>query len=103
MLSAQQIEDLLRDSLISLNEEKPEGRKIPVSNDTVLLGGGTLLDSLDFVVIITDIEERLHALTGREIPLGADLQAFDEDNSFRTVATLGKHITIILQSEQSNA
>ena len=92
MLTSAQIKDLLRDSLVRLNEEKAEGQKIPISDATVLLGTGTLLDSLDFVAIVTDIEDQLHALAGQAIPLGTDMQAFDDDNPFRTVATLEKHI-----------
>ena len=100
MLSQQQVKDLIRDSLIALNDEKKDGHKIPISGDTVLLGSGTLLDSLDFVLVVTYIEERLHTLTGQEIQIGADLQEFNEDNPFRTTATLSDHIAAILQSEQ---
>ena len=99
MLSKEQVKDLVRDSLITLNAEKEQSQKIPVSDDTVLLGSGALLDSLDFVLVVTNIEERLYALMGREIHLAADLQSFDEDHPFRTAATLSEHITTILQSE----
>ena len=99
MLSKQQAKDLVRDSIIAINEEKEEGQKIPVSDDTILLGSGTLLDSLNIVVLITDIEERLHALTGRELQITEDMMSFEGDNPFRTVATLSEHIATILQSE----
>lgn len=99
MLSKQQVKDLVRDSLIALNVEKKDDQKIPVSDDTILLGRGTLLDSLDLVFVVTDIEERLHALTGQEIQLATDLQSFDEDHPFRTAATLSEHIATVLQSE----
>ena len=102
MLSKQQIENLVLKSLVTLNEEKQEGQKIPVSDETILLGTGALLDSLDFVLIVTDIEEQLHALTGRVIPLGTDVQAFQEGNPFRTVAMLRGHIETILDAGQSN-
>lgn len=101
MLPMQQIKDLVRESLITLNEEKKEDQKIPVCDDTVLLGSGTLLDSLDFIVLVTNIEERLHTLTGREIQLVADLPSSQEDNPFRTIGTLSRHIATIMQSEQS--
>jgi len=102
MLTTAQIKDLLRDSLVKLNEEKAEGQKIPISDETVLLGTGTLLDSLDFVVIVTDLEEQLHALTGQMIPLGTDMQAFDDNNPFRTVATLEEYIGMLLSSRTPN-
>jgi acyl carrier protein len=102
MLTSAQIKDVLRDSLVRLNEEKAEGQKIPISDATVLLGTGTLLDSLDFVVIVTDIEDQLQALTGQVIPLGTDMQAFDDSNPFRTVATLKEHIGMLLSSGNPN-
>ena len=98
MLSEQQIENVVLGSLMTLNNEKQEGQKIPVSNETILLGSGTLLDSLDFILIITDIEEQLNVLTGQDVPLAVDLQAFEDDNPFRSVATLRNHIGIILET-----
>jgi acyl carrier protein len=102
MLSKQQIEAVVLESFVTLNKEKQEGQKIPVSNETVLLGSGSPLDSLDFVVIITDIEDQLFALTGEVIPLGTDLKAFQEGNPFRTVATLRRHIEKIIETGSSN-
>ena len=102
MLSEQQIESVVLGSLVTLNNEKREGNKIPVSDETILLGSGTLLDSLDFIVIVTDIEEQLNALIGQEIPLAVDLQALEVDNPFRTVATLRNHIGALLQTTQAN-
>ena len=102
MLSMQQIRGIVNDSLNAINEEKAEGSKIPISDDTVLLGTGTLLDSLDFVLLVTNVEEGLQNLTGQEVAIGADLQSFEEENPFRTVATLSNHIETILQLGQSN-
>ncbi|MDA2933356.1 hypothetical protein MYX82_03325 [Acidobacteria bacterium AH-259-D05] len=101
MLSKQQVKDLVRESLIMLNEEKKEDQKIPVADDTALLGSGTLLDSVDFIVIVINIEERLQALTGHEIQLTADLRLLHEDSPSLTVAVLSEHIVTILQTEQS--
>ena len=98
MLSKQQASDLVLESLVALNQEKEEGAKIPVSSDTVLLGTGTDLDSLDLIFVITNIEDRLYALANREIQLAADAKVFEGDDPFRTVASLGDHIAAIMQS-----
>lgn len=97
MLSKQDVSNLVQESLKGLNQEKEEGNKIPVANDTVILGSGTLLDSLDFIVIITDIEERLFASTGQSIQLVVDLDSPEESNPFRNVDTLSEHITEMLK------
>ena len=102
MLTEQEIENVVLGSLVTLNTEKQEGHKIPVSDETILLGTGTLLDSLDFIVIITDIEQQLRVLVGREIQLSVDVQAFEKDNHFRTVATLRDHIGGILETGLAN-
>ena len=98
MLTKQQANEMVLESLVALNEEKEEGEKIPVSADTVLLGTGTGLDSLDLIFVITNIEDRLYDLGNREIQLAADAQSFEGDHPFRTVATLGEHIAAIMQS-----
>lgn len=98
MLTKQQANDLVLESLVALNEEKEDDEKIPVSTDTVLLGMGTGLDSLDLIFVITNIEDRLYDLAKREIQLATDAQAFEGDHPFRTVATLGEHIAAIMHS-----
>jgi len=98
MLSKQDVSVLVQQSIDGLNEEKGEGKKIPVADDTVLLGSGTMLDSLDFIVIVTDIEERLFASTGQTIHLAIDLDAPEDSNPFRDVGVLSEHIATMLTS-----
>ena len=95
MLTIQQAKELVLQSLAALNEEKEAGEKIPVSVDTVLMGIGTPLDSLDLIFLITNIEDRLFAIADREIQLAADSQAFEGNHPFRTVTTLSEHIAAI--------
>ena len=99
MLTKQQANEVVLESLVALNEEKEEGEKIPVSADTVLLGMDTGLDSMDLIYLITNIEHRLYDLANQEIQLAADAEAFEGDHPFRTVATLGEHIAAIMKSE----
>ena len=56
MLTTQQVKDLVLDSIVAVNEEKQGGEQIPVSPETVLLGSGSPLDSLDFILLVTNIE-----------------------------------------------
>jgi len=97
MLSKQEVSNIVQESLKVLNQEKEEGKKIPIADDTVILGSGTLLDSLDFIVIITDVEERLFASTGQNIQLVVDLDSPEESNPFRDVGTLSEHIAKMLK------
>ena len=99
MLSKHDVSVLVQESIKGLNQEKEEGKEIPVANDTVLLGRGSLLDSLDFIVIITDVEERLYASTGQNLRLVVELDVPEEANPFRDVGTLSEHITAMLSPE----
>ena len=90
---------MILEILAALNEEKEEDEKFPVSKDTVLLGTGTPLDSLDLIYVITGLEDRLFSLTNREIQLVTEADDLEGDHPFRTVSTLGEHITSILTSE----
>lgn len=98
MLSTHDVSVLIQESIKGLNTEKEEGKKIPAADDTVLLGSGTLLDSLDFIMIVTDIEERLFASTGQTIQLAVDLDAPEDSNPFRNVGALSEHIAAMLTS-----
>ena len=99
MLSNQEVQDLVRASIVSVNEEKLGGEQIPTGEDTVLIGSGTVLDSLDFILLVTNIEERLYASTKRQYQLVQDMGAFDNNNPFRTVASLSDHIISVIGTE----
>jgi len=96
MVTKQEISALIQESIKALNEEKAEDKKIPVSDDTRLLGSGTLMDSLDFIVVITSIEERVLASTGQNVELDVDLDTPEESNPYRDVGTLSAHIATML-------
>ena len=92
MLSADQVKEIILESLGALNEEKKPDELIRVAHDTVLLGRGSMLDSLDFILLVTNVEERLHAAAGRDIEVVAPFESFEEQNPFRSVTTLSEHI-----------
>ena len=59
----------IRDSLATVNSERPAEDQIPVSDETALLGRDAALDSLAFVTFVADLEERLLGATGRDFVL----------------------------------
>ena len=98
MLSEQQAKELVRDSLVAINEEKKGGDPIPIGEDTVLLGSGSVLDSLDFILVISNVEDRVFALTNKQLQLVSGIESFDGDHPFRTATTLAAHIMSILET-----
>jgi acyl carrier protein len=85
--------NLIRDAFSDLADGGILEMKIEVTPATVLLGAGTPLDSLGFVSVMTEIEDRLAAAAGREVLLLFDeIHAFNPDRSTLTVGTLSRFI-----------
>jgi len=82
---------LIRECLEELNAERDPDEQIRIGEDTPLLGGDTQLDSLAFVSFVADLEDRLHASTGRDFVLVGELDAA-EDQPFRNVSALADRI-----------
>lgn len=98
-LTVQEITQILFDSLAALNQERSPDRQIPVSESTTLMGTGTHLDSLGFIMFLTDVEERLSA-SGEEIQDLFALELFGAaDTPFRDVASLARHLEAHLRTE----
>jgi acyl carrier protein len=83
--------DLIQQCLKGLNAERLDDDQIPIGEDTPLLGGESQLDSLAFVALVADLEERLQASTGRDFVLVGEFDA-SESHPFRTVSTLADRI-----------
>jgi acyl carrier protein len=72
---------------------------IEVTGDTVLIGPGTVLDSIGFVTLFTDLEELLSDITGEEIFLLIDeIHEFNPEDTFLTAAVLAKYLENMLEN-----
>jgi acyl carrier protein len=90
-LKRTEVLDLIEQCLIALNAERPDDDQISVGEDTLLLGGESQLDSLDFVAFVADLEERLQVSTGRDFVLVGELDS-SESQAFREVSALADRI-----------
>ncbi len=90
-LKRAEVSNLIQQCLIALNAERGEDEQIAIGEDTPLLGGESQLDSLAFVALVSDLEERLHQLTGQDIVLVGELDP-DGGHPFRNVSTLADRI-----------
>ena len=99
MLSQENILKLIEDSIASLRRIDLIKEDLTVSSDTVLLGSGSVLDSIAFVTFITDVEDRLNRETGQELFLVlTDIHEFNTESSYLTVSVLVHHIVKLTQS-----
>jgi acyl carrier protein len=84
----EQIFELVRDSVLELNEELSYPELASPQEATVLYGGETGLDSLSLVSLIVALEGRVGDAMGKPVVL-ADEKAMSERSSpYRTVASL---------------
>ena len=58
---------LMQDAMTGLRRSGMIKQDIPVDGNTVLLGKGSLLDSIAFVTFISDLEDLVSDWTGKEL------------------------------------
>ena len=84
------IASLVRSGTISTSDD--------INAETVLLGRGSVLDSLGFITLVTDLEDRLEAVICRETYLVLDdINEFNINNPALTVAVLAQYIEKLSQ------
>lgn len=90
---------LITSAIASLHASGMIEQEVQVTDDTVLLGAGSPLDSMSFVAFITELEDRLTAMLERDVFLLFDeIHAFNPDKSRLTAGTLGEFITRLAPS-----
>ena len=93
MVSREQALQLIQDSLSSLQRVGLIEKEVTVSEDTVLLGTGSALDSIAFVTFVTDLEERLDRESNQEIYIVLDeIHEFNAGNTSVPVGVLARYI-----------
>ncbi len=95
------IDTILFAAIEELNEQLPEGQKIPADKGTQLFGHRGVLDSLALVNLIVIAEQKVQEELDVAITL-ADERAMSQKNSpFKSVESLAQYIAMLVR-EQSN-
>ena len=98
MLQRNEILTIVQEVFKGLEESGVITGKVELNENTVLLGGGAVLNSIGFVTMFTDLEDRLGERTGKEIYLLLDeIHEFNQGNTFLTVGVLLSFIEKILK------
>jgi len=82
-----------------VNQQLPKENRLDKSVDVVLFDKTGSLDSLGLVTLIVAIEQKIEEEFGMTITLTDDRAIQQEDNFFRTIATLADYITLLLSQE----
>ena len=91
MLTREVAGQLIQLSIEELNADRDQGAKIAISDDLLLNGEGSPLDSLDFVNFALALEDRLQQHGGITLDLFEESKG---DKSF-TVSTLAEYLAAV--------
>jgi acyl carrier protein len=82
-----------------LNEQLPKGVQIDKSLDAPLYGSTGKLESLDFVTLIMEVEEKINAEFGTDITIADENLLSKEKSPFSTLGTLIDYLNEVLTKE----
>src|SRR5207253_7756382 len=82
-----------------LNEQLPKGVQIEKSLDAPLYGASGKLESLDFVTLIMEVEEKINAEFGTDITIADEHLLSKQNSPFSSVRTLVEYLEEVLKQE----
>jgi acyl carrier protein len=82
-----------------LNEQLPKGVQIDKALDAPLYGSTGKLESLDFVTLIMEVEEKINAEFGTDITIADENLLSKEKSPFSTLGTLIDYLNEVLAKE----
>ena len=98
-MNKNEIFQLIQESFDGLVDGGVIEERTDVSNNSVLIGPGSILDSIGFVTLFTDLEECLSEATGQEIYLLIDeIHEFNPEDMFLTIEVLVNYIANMLNN-----
>ena len=81
----------------NVNEQLPAGVKIDKELDAPLYGASGKLESLDFVTLIMEVEEKINSEFGSDITIADDNLLSKEKSPFSTLGTLIDYLRDLLK------
>src|SRR6266446_5924882 len=84
-----------------LNTQLPAGVSVEKSLDAPLYGAGGKLESLDFVTLIMEVEEKINAEFGATITIADENLLSKQKSPFSTLATLIDYLEETLKEDSS--
>jgi acyl carrier protein len=75
------------------------GAEIPaeINEDTVIVGAGAVLDSIEVVSLIVEVEQHLEMEHDVSVTLASDKAMSQRTSPFRTVRVLADHVCAVIQ------
>jgi acyl carrier protein len=86
-----------------LNKQLPKGVQVEKSPDAPLYGSSGKLESLDFVTLIMEVEEKINSEFGTDITIADENLLSKQNSPFSSVLTLVEYLEEVLKNEGSAA
>jgi acyl carrier protein len=99
MAESERIAKAVYAAVDELNEQLPGGVSVEKSLDSPLYGAGGKLESLDFVTLIMEVEEKVNAEFGTDITIADENLLSKQKSPFSTLRTLIEYLDEVLQQE----
>ena len=84
-----------------VNQQLPAGVHVEKTLDAPLYGATGKLESLDFVTLIMEVEEKINAEFGTDITIADENLLSKEKSPFSTLGTLIEYLEELLKEQQS--
>ena len=99
MSNRERITNAVHGAVDELNEQLPANGQIGKSLDAPLYGTAGTLESLDFVTLIMEVEEKINAEFGTDITITDDNLLSKEKSPFSTLGTLIDYLQEMLKDK----
>lgn len=100
MIKREKISHVILKILEKINKE--EGLGLEVSEETIIIGESSKLDSMAFLDLISAIEEWMDHTFGMFISISSDEENFEPDGPFGNAGRLADYLTEVITKEGLN-
>jgi acyl carrier protein len=97
MASDERVSKAVFSAVDELNTQLPAGVSVEKSLDAPLYGAGGKLESLDFVTLIMEVEEKINAEFGTDITIADENLLSKAKSPFSTLRTLIEYLEELLK------
>lgn len=98
-MADERIKNAVFSAVDEVNSQLPAGVSIEKSLDAPLYGAGGKLESLDFVTLIMEVEEKVNAEFGTNITIADENLLSKQKSPFSTLGTLIEYLEQVLKAE----
>lgn len=99
MANNERITNAVYAAVDELNKQLPKGAQVEKAPDAPLYGSSGKLESLDFVTLIMEVEEKINAEFGTEITIADENLLSKQNSPFSSVRTLIEYLEEVLKQE----